>query len=198
MFEQNEKKTGKLPGIAIRGLAPFPNTDVRTEVGRSMSKTALLEAERNHDSYVILLVQKNPTVEEPGKDDMLTYGIVAKIGIKIKLPNGNFKVKFDPIMRAEIESFEQNDPYFMVNFETRPASVEDPDEEVALVRMVVKQITENTVECAGLVRVHRQHTVGEVVVLDRDRRDRLEPTYERALAPVRFAEASRDVGDDVQ
>lgn len=143
MFEQNEKKSGSLPGIAIRGLAPFPNTDVRTEVGRSISKTALLEAERNHDSYVILLVQKNPTVEDPGKDDMLAYGIIAKIGIKIKLPNGNFKVKFDPIMRAEIESFEQDDPYFMVKFETRPATVEDPDEEVALVRMVVKQITEN-------------------------------------------------------
>ncbi|MFW5913775.1 MAG: endopeptidase La [Bacillota bacterium] len=143
MYDPNEKKTGSLPGIAIRGLAPFPNTDVRTEVGRSISKTALLEAERNHDSYVILLIQKNPTVEDPKDEDMLSYGILAKIGIKIKLPNGNFKVKFDPIMRAEIQSYEQKDPYFLVNFETRPATVDDPDEEVALVRMVVKQIMEN-------------------------------------------------------
>ncbi len=143
MYEPTEKKAGTLPGIAIRGLAPFPNTDVRTEVGRSISKTALLEAERNHDSYVILLVQKNPSVEDPKEEDMLNYGIIAKIGIKIKLPNGNFKVKFDPVMRAEIDSFEQRDPYFSVNFETRPATIDDPDEEVALVRMVVKQIMEN-------------------------------------------------------
>ncbi len=143
MFKPNEKTTATLPAIAIRGLAPFPNTDVRTEVGRSLSKSALLEAERNHESHVILLVQKNPTVENPTQEDMLTYGIVAKIGIKIKLPNGNFKVKFDPIMRAEIQSFEQDDPFFMVKFETRPAVQDNVDEEVALVRMIVKQVMEN-------------------------------------------------------
>ncbi len=143
MFKTDETKTATLPAIAIRGLAPFPNTDVRTEVGRSLSKSALLDAERNHDSHVILLVQKNPSVEAPGENDMLAYGIVAKIGIKIKLPNGNFKVKFDPIMRAEIKSFEQNDPFFTVRFETRPSEQGDIDEEVALVRMIVKQVMEN-------------------------------------------------------
>ncbi len=143
MFNAEEVKQGSLPGIAIRGLAPFPNTDVRTEVGRSVSKTALLEAERNHDSHVLLLVQKNPNVEEPSAEDMLSYGVVAKIGIKIKLPNGNFKVKFDPIVRAEISSFEENDNFFMVNFDTRPPQQGDQDEEVALVRMIVKQVMEN-------------------------------------------------------
>ncbi|MGM0436134.1 MAG: endopeptidase La [Bacillota bacterium] len=143
MFDQNEKKQASLPAIAIRGLAPFPNTDVRTEVGRSISKTALLESERNHDSYVFLLVQKNPTVEDPEDKDMLSYGIIAKIGIKIKLPNGNFKVKFDPIVRGEIQGYDQKDPFFMVNFETRPPYSEDADEEIALVRMVIKQVMEN-------------------------------------------------------
>ncbi len=144
MYNAEEIKKGSLPGIAIRGLAPFPNTDVRTEVGRSVSKTALLEAERNHDSYVLLLVQKDPNIEEPSQENMLTYGVVAKIGIKIKLPNGNFKVKFDPIVRAEIESFdESSENYFMVNFETRPPKQGDVDEEVALVRMIVKQVMDN-------------------------------------------------------
>jgi len=143
MFDTTEKTNATLPAIAIRGLAPFPNTDVRTEVGRSLSKSALLEAERNHDSHVLLLVQKNPNVEEPEEDDVLEWGVVAKIGIKIKLPNGNFKVKFDPIMRAEINHFEDHDSFFMVNFETRPATHGDQDEEVALVRMIIKQVMEN-------------------------------------------------------
>ncbi len=143
MFDTTEKTNATLPAIAIRGLAPFPNTDVRTEVGRSLSKSALLEAERNHDSHVLLLVQKNPNVEEPEEDDVLEWGVVAKIGIKIKLPNGNFKVKFDSIMRAEINHFEDHDSFFMVNFETRPATHGDQDEEVALVRMIIKQVMEN-------------------------------------------------------
>ncbi len=143
MFKTNEQKTASLPAIAIRGIAPFPNTDVRTEVGRSLSKTALLEAERNFDSHVLLLVQKNPTVENPTKDDMLKFGVVAKIGIKIKLPNGNFKVKFDPLVRAEILDFEDEEPFFKVRFETKPAESDNVDEEVALVRMIVKQVMEN-------------------------------------------------------
>ncbi len=143
MFDAEKQVKETLPAIAIRGLAPFPNTDVRTEVGRSISKSALLEAEKNHESHVLLLVQKNPNVEDPGKDDILEWGVVAKIGIKIKLPNGNFKVKFDPIVRAEIKEFTDKDPYFLVNFETRPPTHEDQDEEIALVRMVVKQVMEN-------------------------------------------------------
>ncbi len=143
MFEATKKATGTLPSIALRGLAPLPHTDVRTEVGRSASKTALLEGERNHDNYVLLLIQKNPLVETPTQDDMLEYGVVAKIGIKIKLPNGNFKVKFDPIVRAKISSFEQGKSYFSTNFETTPATSNNVDEEVALVRMIVKQVMEN-------------------------------------------------------
>jgi ATP-dependent Lon protease len=143
MFDATTKTQGLLPSIAIRGLAPFPHTDVRTEVGRAASKTALLEAERNHNSYVLLLIQKNPMVEDPKAEDILAYGVIAKIGIKIKLPNGNFKVKFDPIVRAEITAFEQTKPYFLTTFETRPSVQEDIDEEIALVRMIVKQVMEN-------------------------------------------------------
>ncbi|MFH5882586.1 endopeptidase La [Liberiplasma polymorphum] len=143
MFDANKKTQGVLPSIAIRGLAPFPHTDVRTEVGRTASKTALLEAERNHNNYVILLIQKNPMIEDPQPEDMLSYGVVAKIGIKIKLPNGNFKVKFDPVVRAKIHNYDQVKPFYTTSFETQPAIQEDIDEEIALVRMIVKQVMEN-------------------------------------------------------
>ncbi len=143
MYNKTERSVGNLPSIAIRGLAPFPNTDVRTEVGRSVSKTALLEAERNHDNHVLLLIQKNPMIDEPEESDLLTVGIVAKIGIKIKLPNGNFKVKFDPIVRAKIQGFSQMHPHIATDFETLPSVQEDVDQEIALVRMIVKLVMEN-------------------------------------------------------
>ncbi len=143
MFDDTNATKGKLPAIAIRGLAPFPHTDVRTEVGRAPSKTALLEAERHHENHVLLLIQKNPMHDEPKQEDILSTGIVAKIGIKIKLPNGNFKVKFDPIVRAEIKGFEQTKPFFVVDFQTRPSKSVDIDEELALVRMIVKKVMEN-------------------------------------------------------
>ena len=143
MYDANKTTEGSLPAIALRGVAPFPHTDVRTEVGRALSKTALLEAERSHDGYVFLLIQKNPMVENPKQEDLLSTGLIARIGIKIKLPNGNFKVKFDPIVRAELKAFENMKSFFSASFVTRPATSDDVDEEVALVRMIVKQVMDN-------------------------------------------------------
>jgi len=134
---------GILPSIAIRGIAPFPHTDLRIEVGRLVSKNALLDAEKNFSNYVLLLIQENPMHDAPSPSNVLDYGVVAKIGIKIKLPNGNFKVKFDPIVRAEVLNIEQTEPFFITRFKTLPTVQENVDQELGLVRMLAKQVLEN-------------------------------------------------------
>jgi ATP-dependent Lon protease len=144
MYQSNLLTEAVLPSIAIRGIAPFPHTDLRIEVGRPVSKNALLEAEKNFDSHVLLLIQENPLQDAPTVDNVLQHGVVAKIGIKIKLPNGNFKVKFDPIVRAEVLQIEQTNPYFITRFKTMPTVQEDIDQELALVRMLAKAVVDNS------------------------------------------------------
>ena len=50
MYKSNILTEGILPSIAIRGIAPFPHTDLRIEVGRVISKNALLDAEKNFNN----------------------------------------------------------------------------------------------------------------------------------------------------
>ncbi len=144
MYQTNVLTEGILPSIAIRGIAPFPHTDLRIEVGRNVSKKALLEAEKNYDSHVLLLIQENPMHDHPTEANVLQHGVVAKIGIKIKLPNGNFKVKFDPIIRAELLQFQQMEPFFVTRFNTMPTVQDNIDQELALVRMLAKQVVDNS------------------------------------------------------
>jgi len=144
MYQMNVLTEGILPSIAIRGIAPFPHTDLRIEIGRNISKRALLEAEKNYDSHVLLLIQENPMHDTPSQSNVLGFGVVAKIGIKIKLPNGNFKVKFDPIIRAELNEFQQTDPFFITRFKTMPTVQDNIDQELALVRMLAKQVVDNS------------------------------------------------------
>ena len=144
MYQMNVLTEGILPSIAIRGIAPFPHTDLRIEIGRNVSKKALLEAEKNYDSHVFLLIQENPMHDTPTQQNVLNYGVVAKIGIKIKLPNGNYKVKFDPIIRAELLEFQQSDPFFITRFQTMPTVQDNIDQELALVRMLAKQVVDNS------------------------------------------------------
>ncbi len=143
MYKSNILTEGLLPSIAIRGIAPFPHTDLRIEVGRIMSKNALLEAEKNYNGHVLLLIQENPMIDTPTSENVLQYGVVARIGIKIKLPNGNFKVKFDPIVRAKILNMEEINPFFITKFKTMPTVQDDIDQELALVRMLAKQVLDN-------------------------------------------------------
>jgi len=143
MYQNNVLTEGLLPSIAIRGIAPFPHTDLRIEVGRIVSRNALLEAEKNFAGFVLLLIQENPMHDLPTKENVLEYGVVAKIGIKIKLPNGNFKVKFNPVIRAKINDIERTTPYFLTRFTTMPTIQEDIDQELALVRMLAQQVLEN-------------------------------------------------------
>ena len=143
MYKSNILTEGILPSIAIRGIAPFPHTDLRIEVGRVISKNALLDAEKNFNNYVLLLIQENPMHEAPSPTNILKKGVVARIGIKIKLPNGNYKVKFDPIVRAKILNVEHVNPFFMTRFNTMPTVQDDIDQEMALVRMLAKQVIDN-------------------------------------------------------
>ncbi|KFZ25723.1 MAG: Lon protease 1 [Candidatus Izimaplasma bacterium HR2] len=143
MYKSNVLTEGLLPSIAIRGIAPFPHTDLRIEVGRVISKNALLDAEKNFNNYVLLLIQENPMHDAPTPTNVLKVGVVARIGIKIKLPNGNYKVKFDPIVRAKILNIEQVNPFFITRFNTMPTVQDDIDHEMALVRMLAKQVIDN-------------------------------------------------------
>ena len=143
MFQANVLTEGLLPSIAIRGIAPFPHTDLRIEVGRIVSRNALLEAEKNYGNHILLLIQENPMHAKPTPENVLKHGVVAKIGMRIKLPNGNFKVKFDPIVRANVISIDQVTPFFLTRFLTMPTVQEDIDQELALVRMLAKQVLEN-------------------------------------------------------
>src|SRR5690554_6762648 len=94
-----------LPAIIVRGTMPIPNNDFRIEVGRKISLKAVEEAEKNFGSYVIVLIQKNPLIEEPIVGDIEKYGVLAKIQMKIKLPNDAYKVKLSILSRISIKDY---------------------------------------------------------------------------------------------
>jgi ATP-dependent Lon protease len=129
-----------LPAIVVRGTMPIPNNDFRIEVGRKISLKAVEEAEKNFGSYVIILIQKNPLIEEPTTEDIENYGVLAKIQMKIKLPNDAYKVKLSILNRIKVKDYFLTDPYYVVEYDEQETVMTDTDEEVTLVKMVVSEI----------------------------------------------------------
>lgn len=129
-----------LPAIIVRGTVPIPNNDFRIEVGRKVSLKAVEEAEKNFGSYAIVLIQKNPMIENPTVEDIEEYGTLVKVQMKIKLPNDAYKVKLSVIQRIKVKEYFLTDPYFVVEYEEKETINGDVDEEVTLVKMIVTEV----------------------------------------------------------
>ena len=143
MYEPNKIINDRLPAVPVRGVVFLPNSDVRVEVGRDFSKNAVAEAETNRDGHVILLFQSNPEIVEPEFADFIEVGLLARISVKIKLPNGNYKIKFEPLGRVQINDMITKEPFYLIDFTTMVLRPENLDEEQVLLKMVSKEIVEN-------------------------------------------------------
>jgi len=138
-----ELETLGLPAIAVRGIIPVPNNEFRIEIGRDISLKALEACEKKFNNEVILLIQKNPLVTDVTTDDVQKIGVKARLTLKLKLPNNNYKVKFNILSRVAIEDFIQSSPYFMVNVKDYPTILVNGAEESALIRSVVSEVSKN-------------------------------------------------------
>ncbi|MFP4177189.1 MAG: endopeptidase La [Acholeplasmataceae bacterium] len=132
-----------LPAVIVRGTTPLPHTDFRIEVGRKLSLKAVEESEKGFAQYVVILIQKNPMIEEPTVQDLESHGVLAKIAMKIKLPNDSYKVKFNVLKRIRVNEFFLTKPYFVVDYEEIETTMSLPDEELTLVKMVINEIANN-------------------------------------------------------
>jgi ATP-dependent Lon protease len=132
-----------LPAIIVRGTMPIPNNDFRIEVGRKVSLRAVEEAEKNFAGYTLVLIQKNPMIEEPTIEDIEPYGVLAKVQMKIKLPNEAYKVKLQILSRVKVKEYFITDPYFVCEYEELSTIAGNIDEELTLVKMVVQEVASN-------------------------------------------------------
>jgi len=132
-----------LPAIVVRGIVPIPNNDFRIEVGRKVSLKAVEEAEKSFSSYVLILVQKNPLIENPTVADIETHGVLAKIAMKIKLPNNNYKIKFNIMSRIKVNEYFLTDPYFVADYEELENQTGDIEEENTLLKLITQEAVAN-------------------------------------------------------
>lgn len=147
-----------LPAIVVRGIVPIPNNDFRTEIGRPISFKALDESENSFGNYILILIQKNPLIENPTPADIEEYGVLAKTTMKLKLPNGNLKAKFNVVSRIKVKEYFLTSPFFVAEYEETTTITSDVDQEMTLVRMVMNEVVTN----ANIVLNNAQEVVRTV------------------------------------
>ncbi len=73
-------------------------------VGREQSVEAVETAAKS-DKFILLVAQKDSTLEDPTRDELYKVGTVARILQVLKLPNGLLKVLVDGVAQAFVKRF---------------------------------------------------------------------------------------------
>ena len=101
---------GKMPILALRGLAVFPEQTIHFEVGRMKSVLALEEAMKG-DQTLLLIPQRDIAVDDPDWSDLYPMGTVARIKQILRGPNETVRVLVTGLCRARIQQPLQAEPF---------------------------------------------------------------------------------------
>ena len=110
---------GKMPILALRGLVVFPEQTVHFDVGRLKSAKAL-EAAMKADQTLLLIPQKDLTVDDPGYGDLYSMGTIAKVKQVLKTQGENLRILVTGVCRARITEMSQTEPFLQGMVESVP------------------------------------------------------------------------------
>ncbi len=111
-------------------------------IGRNFTINALQEA-MSDDKQILLLSQKEASVDKPKPADLYEVGVVARVLQVMKMPNGTFKVLVEGLIRASVKKVTKKNKYFSATTEIVEAQKESTDRETeALCRAVSEQFSE--------------------------------------------------------
>ena len=102
--------SGRLPVLALRGLAVFPDQTVHFDVGRVKSVKALEEAMKR-DQNILLIPQRDIVENDPSLEGLHTIGTVAKVKQILHAQGENLRVLVTGVCRARIQELTQTEPY---------------------------------------------------------------------------------------
>ncbi len=129
-----------IPVVPLRGLVVFPEMMLHFDVGRKKSVNAIKNAMRA-SNQVFLVAQRDPSVDEPGIEDLYEVGVICHIKQTIRIPNSdNLRVVVEGNQRAHLMELTQTRPYLSGSLFPIPEETPlDDNEERAYSRAVKKE-----------------------------------------------------------
>src|SRR5215470_13497427 len=126
-----------LPVLPLPDVVMFPYMIAPLFVNRERSAKAVDQA-LAENRMILLVAQKNPNVDEPKAEDLHKFGTVSVIMRMLKLPDGRIRILVQGFSRAEVESYDESNPYLVAKVVAKmePVVTADSVELEALIRNV--------------------------------------------------------------
>ena len=110
-------ETYTLPVVPLRDMVVFPHMMAPFIIGREGSVQALESTLQRTDKRIFLVTQRDPKVDDPGREELFEIGTVARVVQNLKLPNGNVKVMVEGGQRGRLMELRDDDGAFEAEIE---------------------------------------------------------------------------------
>ncbi len=130
-----------IPVLPLRDIVVFPNMVAPLFVGREQSVNALNHVMKS-DKKIFLLSQKNSKVDNPDKENLYSFGTIAKIIQLLKLPDGTLKVLVEGIQRAKANKINFNNEFITASITEINQKTKKNSNIKALQKLIIEQFIE--------------------------------------------------------
>ncbi len=135
----------ELPVLPIRNAVLFPGAVAPFDVGREKS-VALVEDVDNLTSPVIaIFAQRDPSTDDPGKEDLHHVGCAARVLKALKHSSGNYSLILQGLTRIRLDEMTQTGPYLKAKI-SRLQEQNAADDEAEALSMSLRDIAKQVIQ----------------------------------------------------
>jgi ATP-dependent Lon protease len=124
--------------LPVRDVVVFPQMVIPLVFGRPKSKAALDEI-RNTERPILLVTQRDGTVEDPTPKDLYEVGCLARVVQLMDLPDDTVRAMIEGVTRIRVTNYVRSLPFLEAYGEPLPETQDESPEIEATMREVVAQ-----------------------------------------------------------
>jgi ATP-dependent Lon protease len=135
----------ELPVLPIRNAVLFPGAVAPFDVGREKSVALVEDVDSLPSPVIAIFAQRDPSTDDPGKDDLHHVGCAARVLKALKHSSGNYSLILQGLERIRLEEVTQTAPYMKAKI-ARLQEQNVGDDEAEALSMSLRDIAKQVVQ----------------------------------------------------
>src|SRR5262245_53828737 len=137
MSDQEQTQIETLPLLPVKNLVMFPYLQTPLSVGRPSSRAAIDAAIATEEKQLVIVAQRDASVDDPQQNDLYTIGTKAIIRRMVRPRDDTIDIVVQGIERETIIKVDQTESYLQARIRPLPLPTDKSDEVEALHRAIL-------------------------------------------------------------
>ena len=149
------------PVLPLRNTVLFPQQIIPIYVGREQSLKLIADLPKGGKKYIVVVAQKDGSVENPKASDLYEYGTLAMVMKVFDMPDKSRSAIVQGLDRVRVKNFLDPDPYYKGLVE-KVRGVVTPSAEIEGITVNVQEIFKKLIEIAPYLSEEQFHVLSNI------------------------------------